>query len=131
MNAWTTDFVEDPLVAIVGELSSAISELPFKGKKKTTIKATLKKTQKAASAVARRSIPGLLRIASAGILDGKEVAEGLAAIVEEVAEDRIQAYEDGKSEIEDFPSVALGPSCPGDVTRSRVNGQSHHLGGRA
>lgn len=107
MNAWKSDFLEDPLVAIVAELSSAISQLGISGRPIRTIQKALDRTRAAASAIARRALPGLVRIATAGVLDGNELADGLAAIAGDVVEDRLKAYEDGKTEIEEFRSALV------------------------
>lgn len=102
-NAWETDFARDPLVALVGELSAAITEMLSRGKRHAAIRKQLDKTRALATSIVKRSIPVAVRLATAGVLDLEEALEGeLANLAADVAKDQIQAYESAKSEVRDF-----------------------------
>lgn len=102
-NAWETDFAPDPLVALVGELSKAIQLHLDRGKSASKIRQHLRKTKKLATLVAKRALPAAVKALTAGALDLNEVAEeALGDTASGVAEDAIEEYEEGKSEIKEF-----------------------------
>lgn len=98
-NAWKNDFVSDPLVAFVGEISKVIqangdeSEIDREAK--------IKQLQNAAGKVIKFGIPPLLRILSAGLVD----AEAMRTAIEEVAagtEQIFEEYEEEQKSIKEF-----------------------------
>jgi hypothetical protein len=103
LNAWKTDFVEDPLVAVVGELSAAIDVYKLAGSKGTAIHRHMKEVRKVAESIIKRSIPAGIKLATLGMVDAQDITERvLSDFAASIAEDRIKDYEDGKSEIEEF-----------------------------
>ena len=64
-NAWETDFSGDPFVALSTELTEGLREYadgpPLEEK--------IDETKKVAKEVLRRAVPGVIRVATAGILD--------------------------------------------------------------
>ena len=48
LNAWKTDFVQDPLVAVVGELSIAIKKHPLDRLDEDNVRKTIEKIEKTA-----------------------------------------------------------------------------------
>ena len=82
-NAWETDFTEDPFVALSSELTDGLSEYTDDPLPKKVAAA-----KKAATEVLQRAVPGIIRVATAGILDvsplmEKEVGQFLASYAKE------------------------------------------------
>lgn len=98
-NAWSTDFVQDPLVALMGEISSS----PALSSGKRDTKALEERLKKIASSILKRSIPALVRLATAGVLDLDKMYEAeVAKLAESIARDQIESYEKSRGEIDEF-----------------------------
>ena len=100
LNAWKSDFVEDPLVAVVGELSIAIKNFrPDNG----NVDATIKKVEETAKLIFKRLIPIGVKIATHGVLDIDTPSEKLLSdLAGETAQDLIKDYCKGKLDIDNF-----------------------------
>ena len=97
-NAWETDFSEDPFVAISAELTNRLHD-----DTDTSLSEKINVAKKAATKVALRAIPGLIRVATAGILDvapllEKEIGEAIASY----AKDRLAQYQETRQSVEEF-----------------------------
>lgn len=97
-NAWETDYSADPFVAISAELTSA-----FRDFTDDSIGEWIAAVRTAANEIARRAIPGIIRVASAGILDisplrEKEIGQTLASY----AEDRLRKHQATQDAVRDF-----------------------------
>ena len=100
-NAWETDFTEDPFVALSSELTDGLSEytdepLPEK----------VTAAKNAAKEVLQRAVPGIIRVATAGILDvsplmEKEVGQFLASY----AQERLAGYQEARKSVQNFRTV--------------------------
>ena len=100
-NAWETDFTEDPFVALSSELTDGLSEytdepLPEK----------VTAAKNAAKEVLQRAVPGIIRVATAGILDvsplmEKEVGQFLASY----AQERLAGYQEARKSVQKFRTV--------------------------
>ncbi len=107
-NAWENDFVEDPLIAFVGEISKALVD------KKTKSKAgiQLKKLQAISGKIVRRTLPAAIQIVTHGILSQEAVkqtadalftnSDEIAKLTSEMAEEKIKQYESDKNGILEF-----------------------------
>jgi len=103
LNAWKTDFAQEPLVAVVGELSGSIDSFAPVGQEGDVLRKHMKKARKIAESIAKRSIPVGVKLATLGILDTQDLTEKIISdFTSEIVEERIKDYEMGKSEIEDF-----------------------------
>jgi hypothetical protein len=116
-NAWETDFTADPLVALVGELESAITD------KKTA--PARKKLKALAGSIVRRSIPVAVRVATQGLVSLDSTTEGrLGDLAAEVAADQIENYTKTKSDLDGFrkalQSLVEKIAPTGAPLRSRV-----------
>jgi molybdopterin-guanine dinucleotide biosynthesis protein len=103
LNAWKTDFVQDPLVAVVGELSIAIKKHPLDRLDEDNVRKTIEKIEKTARLIVKRLIPVGAKLLTLGALDidsalEREVSAGTSV----VAENLIQDYKKGKTDIEAF-----------------------------
>lgn len=101
-NAWETDFAEDPLVPLIGEISS-VASAQATGKKGEKLRRQLDRTKTVAASILKRSIPVAAKLATAGVLDLNSLLEGgLSDLASDIAKDQIEAYENAKSELERF-----------------------------
>lgn len=65
-NAWETDFSDDPLVSFLGEMNEGLKNLISTSEKTNE---AWEKTKAAGKQIAKRGIPALIRIGTAGIID--------------------------------------------------------------
>ena len=68
-NAWENDFVEDPLIAFVGEINKTIIDKSPKGQ----ISIQIKKLQTVGGRIIRRALPLTIQIATQGLLGQESV----------------------------------------------------------
>ena len=100
LNAWKSDFVEDPLVAVVGELSIGIKE---SRPDNNNVNVTIEKVEKAGRLIVKRLIPTVVKLATYGALDIDIASEKLLSdLAGETAQDLIKDYSKGKSDIDNF-----------------------------
>ena len=97
-NAWETDFSGDPFVALCTELTDGLKEYTNE-----SMVQKVEATKERAKEVLRRAMPGVIRLATAGILDTnslleKEVGDALASY----AEKRLSAYQEAQKSIKAF-----------------------------
>jgi hypothetical protein len=141
-NAWENDFVEDPLIAFIGEINKAIAEKNSKGQFSTQIK----KLQNVGGKIIRRALPLTIQIATQGILGQESVKKvsdllfnsggDIASFASELAEEKMEQYESDKNGIQEFKneltkitksmSVGNGKKSPvvffiDELDRSRPN----------
>lgn len=101
LNAWKTDFVQDPLVAVVGELSIAIKGNPILDK--DNVRKTIEKIEKTTRSIAKRLIPSGIKLLTLGALDlDSGMERELSVATGAIAENLIQDYGKGKSDIQEF-----------------------------
>ena len=97
-NAWETDFTGDPFVALSTELIDALE-----GNADTSMRKKISNTKECAKNILLKAAPGIIRIATSGVLDisplfEKEIGDVLASQVEE----RISSYIEAKTSVKDF-----------------------------
>ena len=97
-NAWETDFSEDPFVALSTELTSGLQEHADQ-----SIAAKVAAMKKSAGKVLLRAVPGVIRLATGGIVDIGPIEE-LGKALASYAEERISAYQGARESIEEFRS---------------------------
>ena len=103
-NAWKTDFAADPFAALSAEITASLSEY-----KDTRLQEKLTDIRRKAKEVLRRSIPGVVRLATAGLLDvqplmEKEVGDLAASLID----DRLSEYDKLRSAIGQFKEALKG-----------------------
>jgi hypothetical protein len=113
-NAWENDFVEDPLIAFVGEINKILAEKKAKGK----MGAQLKKLQSIGGKIVRRALPLTIQIATQGLLSQETVkkvsdvvftsGDEIASFASELAEEKIKQYENDKNGILEFKKELAG-----------------------
>ena len=96
-NAWETDHAEDPFVALAAELKEGLKAF---GDGSLTEK--INATTDAAKQVALRTIPGIIRIATAGVLDVQPLIKEAGTLLASYAEKRLERYKDDQESINRF-----------------------------
>ncbi|KKO03749.1 hypothetical protein LCGC14_0091760 [marine sediment metagenome] len=101
-NAWESDFSDDALVCLIGEISASIEELSKTGNESKAIE-YLSKTKDIGVSLIKRSIPAAAKIATAGILDLDKLTEqSLGGLAETLAKEQLEKYETSKKSIKSF-----------------------------
>lgn len=99
-NAWETDFSEDPLVSFLGEMNEGLKNLIGASKKTSE---AWEKTKAAGSQLAKRGIPALIRIGTAGIIDADKIIEDeMVKAAGSLASDALDNYLNQKEAITEF-----------------------------
>lgn len=111
-NAWETDFVEDPLVAFIGELEQDLSALRDSGSANPTVTKNWRRLKSLGVGVIRSTGPLAVKIASQGLLDAESVRQALGFVgnsaapiseyVSKLTEERLDAYAQEKRAIKAF-----------------------------
>ena len=99
-NAWETDHAGDPFVALSSELTKGLRE--YEG----TDKGLAEKISNAATEVLHRAVPGVIRLATAGILDvGLLVEKEAGQVLASLAEKSLSRYQEAQKSVEAFRGV--------------------------
>jgi hypothetical protein len=99
-NAWTTDFTEDPLVAFLGEMNIGLEKYLVRAGQ---VNPAWERAKKIGGSIAKRGIPALARILTAGVLDVRDLVENEAVdIAGSAAEDAVRDYEATRNKISEF-----------------------------
>lgn len=104
-NAWESDFNDDALAALIGEVGAGLNSIAQAGDgtESDAMNEKIEKFKKIGGRLIRQSIPGLIKMASAGIIDADEIVETFVAEYgEKIAEQKIKEYEDSKKSIAEF-----------------------------
>ena len=97
-NAWETDFSDDPFIALSEELSKGLKEF-----KKPGFGDQFERFKGASLEIARRAIPGLIRVGTAGIADVNPLIEQEAGqLLSSIAQERISAYSASNETVNEF-----------------------------
>ena len=103
LNAWQSDFSEDPLAALIGELSELVSTFKTSGERQTALQERLETVKKVGGKIIKKALPALVRMGTAGLLNVGDLVEkegpDLAAAI---VEDQIDEYEKKKEQIGAF-----------------------------
>ncbi len=99
-NAWDTDFSSDPLIAFLGEMNDQLGEfIGEEGEKRER----WDKTKKLGKKIVKLSLPALLKILTAGVINADEfVKTGAAELFGTIAEDALESYTNQKNAIDEF-----------------------------
>ena len=107
-NAWESDFSDDALVCLIGEISASIKELSKTGDE-SKAREYLGKTKDLGVALLKRTIPVTAKVATAGALDlDKMTEQALAGFAESIAKEQLEKYENSKKSIQSFRDAISG-----------------------
>ena len=96
-NAWETDYADDPFLSLVSEITEGLRE-----RKEMKFSEKIQDTKEAAKKVLVRAIPGLLRIATSGVLDIQPLIRKTDRILSSFAETQITKYQEAQRSIVGF-----------------------------
>ena len=114
-NAWETDFSGDPFVALSTELTEGLQ-----GYSDETLATKIDTTRRVAKEVIRRAVPGMIRVATAGILDVNQLLEKeLGQAFASYAEKRLSDYQEAQKSVKEFRSALK--DMADTVSKSRGN----------
>ncbi len=107
-NAWENDFVEDPLIAFVGEIAKVIDDKKAKGK----VGVQFKKLQSLSEKIVRRALPVAIQVVTQGVLNQDTIkqtsdvlfasSDEIANFASEMAKEKVKQYESDKNGIVEF-----------------------------
>jgi predicted KAP-like P-loop ATPase len=110
-NAWQNDFVDDPLVAFLGEMAKHI-EKEKKELNKAPVKKYLSEVKRIGAGVLRKALPLAVQVATHGLLNQEAVKKAVGELSEEtdkvaefastLAKERLDKYETERDGIESF-----------------------------
>ena len=111
-NAWQNDFVDDPLVAFIGEITKLIEKEKKELNSDEPIKQYLGEVKKIGAGVLRKALPVLVKVATQGVLNEEALKNVAAALTEqkgdvadfisELAKERLDKYEKEINGIKSF-----------------------------
>lgn len=113
-NAWQNDFVDDPLVAFLGEIKKLIEKEKKDLNKRKSIKQYLDEATRIGAGVLRKAGPLAAQIITHGVLSQETVKKAVGTLAEEadkvaefaseIAKERLKKYEEEVNGIETFRS---------------------------
>ena len=95
-SAWESDFSDDALVSLIGELDTGLAELV---KADLPAKNALAKVKKLGSGLIKLGIPLAAKLLTGGLLD---IKNGIPEFCEKFAEEQIKKYEASKNIVKEF-----------------------------
>lgn len=99
-NAWATDFSEDPLVSFLGEMNEGLGKLI--GTSEESRKAW-SRAKHVGKQIAKRALPALIKIGTAGVIDAeKAIEDEFSKVTESLANDALEDYLKDKNAIKEF-----------------------------
>ena len=107
-NAWESDFSDDALVCLIGEISTSIKELSKTGDESKALE-YLGKTKDFGIALLKRTVPVAAKVATAGALDLDKMSEqAISEFTESIAKEQLEKYENSKNSIKSFREAITG-----------------------
>jgi len=101
-NAWESDFSDDALVCLIGEVSASIKELSKTGDE-SRAKEYLEKTKNIGVSLLKRAVPVAAKVAIAGALELDKLTEqAVSGLAESIAKEQLEKYEESKASIKSF-----------------------------
>lgn len=104
-NAWEHDFSDDAFLSLISEIDSGMGNLKDKFALSDETINKFEQVKKMSSRFIKSALPAILKMATYGIVDFKEVTEDtIANFVEEIAKGEIKRYDDSKKTLTAFKS---------------------------
>lgn len=103
-NAWESDYTDDALIALIGEISLSIEKLKVQDKTKAEkiIAPIYKYAAKFAKAVAPSAANLSIKAISGGLTNADELAKTLGALGESLVKEQIKKYEESRRTLSKF-----------------------------
>lgn len=117
-NAWESDYTDDALIALIGEINIAVEKLPEKEQKK--VKIFIEKIYGFAANFIKATAPTLANLAikalSSGLTNADEVTKALSSLSESLVKEQINQYEQSRKTLGNFKEALS------ELARSYANG---------
>jgi len=102
-NAWDTDYYDNPLIAIIGEISSGIDELKEQGFETDKARKVYKKLKKTGKEILKKTIPVAVKTAPHGALEiEKRMEDAFSEFTSGVLENQIKNFSVAKDQVIKF-----------------------------
>ena len=103
-NAWESDYTDDALIALIGEISLSIEKLKVQDKTKAEkiIAPIYKYAAKFAKAVAPSAANLSIKAISGGLTNADELSKTLSALGESLVKEQIKKYEESRKTLSKF-----------------------------
>ncbi len=102
-NAWQNDFVSDPLVALVGEMTNSLDKIIIAEEKK---REHIERLKGAGKVILRHGVPLLIKLVTMATLDvekfGEEISDAFHDASESYFEKAFEKYEEEKDSLQAF-----------------------------
>ncbi|MEN5272163.1 KAP family P-loop NTPase fold protein [Stenotrophomonas lactitubi] len=100
-NAWESDYVDDPFVALLGDTEEQLKAL--KSHRGLSIQVKIERVKRLGVKIISAALPAAVKIGTAGIIDLQEVTEAaIADAAEQFTKNQIDAYSEAKRSIASF-----------------------------
>lgn len=117
-NAWESDYTNDALIALIGEINIAVEKLPEKEQKK--VKIFIEKIYGFAANFLKATAPTLanlgIKAVSGGLTNTDELTKALSSLSESLVKEQINQYEQSRRTLGNFKEALS------ELARSYANG---------
>jgi hypothetical protein len=108
-SAWDTDFTQDPLVSLIGEIDSQINWATIPVEYQSGAQKRWEEAKATLGTILRQAAPGLLKLGTGGLVDLEDLVEGLSSdnlgdLLAEFSKRKIEEYEAEKQSVKKFKS---------------------------
>jgi hypothetical protein len=112
-NAWDTDFTQDPLVSLIGEINTQVNWASIPPEYQSGVQQRWEETKALFARFLRQAGPGLLKLGTGISLDLTELSDGLASdalsnLIEQYSKRKIEEYESEKNAILIKDHISVG-----------------------
>ncbi len=117
-NAWESDYTDDALIALIGEINIAVEKLPEKEQKK--VKIFIEKIYGFAANFIKATAPTLanlgIKAVSGGLTNSDELTKTLSSLSESLVQEHIRQYKQSRKTLGNFKEALS------ELARSYANG---------
>lgn len=100
-NAWESDYIDDPFVALLGDTEAQLSAL--RSHRNRSIQTKIDKAKIYGGKIIKAAIPAAVRIGTAGIINLDQLTEAaIADAAEKFTQDQIDSYTEAKKSVVSF-----------------------------
>lgn len=120
-NAWESDYTDDALIALIGEISLSIQELA--GEDKTTAEKIIGRIYKFAANFTKAAAPTManlgIKAASGGLISADEIPTAFGNLSEALVKEQITQYEESRKTLGSFKKALS------ELARCYADGDAH------
>ncbi|TKR30685.1 hypothetical protein FCE95_11305 [Luteimonas gilva] len=100
-NAWESDYIDNPFVALLGDTEEQLNAL--RGGRNRSLQTKIEKAKKYGGKIIKAAIPAAVRIGTAGVINLDGVTEAaISDATEKFTQEQIDAYSEAKKSITSF-----------------------------